>query len=212
MTDKLTLYNLTLGHLRERRLGSLSENREPRRALDDFYDQVVQECLEEGYWNFMIRSVQADHSETLTPGFGWAYAFPLPNDWVRVVIVSADESFTIPLMEYVEEAGYLYANVTPLFYRYISKDPQYGKNLGTWTGNFTGFVALKLAEYACGRVTGSDKLLDGPNGISSRCRKAKVKAKSVDAMNEPPGRMPFSSWVTSRGGFGPRTRGTGNDD
>ena len=201
MTDQLTVYNMTLGHLRERRLASLSENREPRRVLDDFWNQVVEEALEEGLWNFFIRAVQEDASATLVPSFGWSYAFPIPTDWVRTVMVCSDENFVQPLLDYEEETGVWYANDTPLFVRYVSNDPTYGNNLGGWTANFTKYVSLLLAEYACGRITGSTDLLKGPDGIRERLRQARTKAKSNDAMNQPPGELPMGTWARSRRGY-----------
>lgn len=203
MADKLAVYNLTLAHLRQRRIGSLTEASEARRVLDDLWNQVVAEALAEALWNFMVRAVQQDASSTVTPAFGWKYAFELPNDWVRTVLVSTVETFNPPLLEYAEETGFWFANFTPLFVRYVSSDPVYGMNLGAWPANFTAWVALHLAEYACGRVAGpaGDALLDGPNGIVKRAYKAKVKAKSTDAMNQPPGEMPTGTWARSRRGF-----------
>lgn len=201
MTDKLTLYNMTLAHLRERRLGSLTENREPRRVLDDFYSQAVGDALEEGLWNFFIRTIRADASTTLVPAFGASYAVVIPPDWVRTVMLSQDENFKNPLLDYLEETGVWYVDVTPLFARYISNDPQYGTDLGSWTASFTKYVSLLLAEYTCGKITGSTDLLKGPDGISDRLKKARTKAKSNDAMNQPPGEMPMGTWARSRRGF-----------
>lgn len=204
MTTRLELYNLTLAHLRERKLGSLTQNCEPRRVLDDFYDQAVREAIEAGLWNCMLRSMQIDASTTIIPQFGWLYAFEIPDDWVRTVVISSEETLTDPLLDYNEEAGIWFANFSPLFVKYVSNGPQYGGDLGRWTGNFTAYVSLLLAEYACGRVTGATTLLDGPNGISKRLTKARTKAKSNDAMNQPPGQMPTGTWARSRRGF---TRG-----
>lgn len=215
MTDKLSLYNLALGHLRQRRLGSLSDANEPRRVLDDFYPQVVAECLAEGLWKFMTRSVRIDASASITPSFGWAYAFAIPDDWVRTIQISDGETFDPPLLDYVEEAGYWYANSTPLFVRLVSNDTSYGMDLSLWPANFTGFVAFYLAEYSCGRITGSDDLLKGEQGIIRRTYKAKIRAKATDAMNDPPGQPPMGTWARSRrGAFRglPAPGGTGNDD
>lgn len=215
MADKLSTYNLALAHLLERRLASLTENREPRRVLDDLWDQVVQECLEEGLWNFMLRAIQIDASSTVVPGFGWNYAFKIPVDWVRTTLVSTVETMTPPLLDFTEETGYWYANATPLFIKYQSKDTLYGLDLGAWTGNFTKYVSYQLAEYACGRVTGKTELLAGDQGITRRLHKAKLKAKSNDAMNEGPQEMPSGTWVRSRRGFlrgAPLPGGTSFDD
>lgn len=215
MTDRLSVYNLALGHLREEKLGSLTESAEKRRALDTFWDQTVQECLEEGLWNFFVRAIQEDASTSLVPGFGWKYAFPIPTDWLRTVVVSSVETFTPPLDDYMEETGVWYANWTPLFIRYVSNDAQYGLDLSAWTAKFTAYVAFQLAEYACGRITGSDELLKGPDGIIKRCYRAKVRAKSNDAMNQAPAEMPTGTWARSRRGFlrgVPMPGGTGFDD
>lgn len=188
-------------HLRERRLASLSEAREPRRVLDDFWDQTQQLCLEEGLWNFMQRTVQIDASTTVIPAFGFKYAFTKPTDWLRTTLVSSVETFNPPLLDYQDETRYLYANWTPLFVQYQSNDPQYGTDLGSWSATFTAYVALQLAESTCGKITGSTALLEGQFGISKRLHNARIKAKANDAMNEPPGQLPTGTWVRSRRGF-----------
>jgi hypothetical protein len=201
MTDKLTVYNMALHHLGQVRLASLSESRSARRVLDDFWDQTVQECLEAGLWNFMLRTVQIDASTTIVPSFGFKYAFTIPVDQVRTILVSTVETFTPPDLDYREETGYWYDNFTPIYVQYLSKDTLYGLNLGAWPGNFTKFVSLQLAEYACKEITGSTELLAGPDGISKRLYKAMMKAKSNDAMDEPPQEMPTGTWTRSRRGF-----------
>lgn len=209
--SKLGIYNMALGHLRERRLASLSEAREPRRVLDSFWDQVVAEGIAEGLWNFMVRTVQIDSSTSVAPAFSYTYAFQIPTDRARTVMVSTSPTLMPPLLDYVEEAGYWYAWATPLYVRYISDDPAYGSDLSLWTPYFTAFVTLRLAEYACSRITGAETMLQGPNGISERCRKAKTRAKSNDAMNQPPGQTPLGSWATSRVGFLDRLPMPGGD-
>jgi hypothetical protein len=211
VTDKLTQYNLALGHLRERRVASLSENREPRRVLDSFWDQVTAETLEAGFWKFIKRSVSIDASSTVEPSFGYLYAFAIPNDWIRTVQISADEMFDNPLLQMKEEAGYWYANITPLYASYNSNDPLYGMDLGAWPATFAKYHALELASQTCSRITGSETLLNGPEGITSRLKKAKKDSLGKDAMNDPPGFAPMGTWAKSRRGYvgwnGPTGRG-----
>ena len=128
MTDKLTLYNLALAHLEERRIASLNEQREPRRVLDDFWSSVTGYCLERKIWNFMLRTVRIDASSTVTPAFGFKFAFTIPNDWVRTRWVSTTPELQPPLNDYREETGYWFADFTPLFITYTSSDPLYGMN------------------------------------------------------------------------------------
>lgn len=213
--DRLQIYNLALGHLGERRLATLAENREPRRVLDDLWDQTKNECLEEALWNFMIRASSIDASTSVVPSFGFSYAFRIPDDWVRTVMISTVETFAVPLLDYMEETGYWYANWTPIFVRFISNDAAYGNDLSRWTANFCKYMSYQLAQYGCKRITGADTMLQGPEGITKRLHKAKIKAKSNDAMNQPPGEMPAGTWVRSRrGAFRgiPLPGGSGYDD
>jgi hypothetical protein len=215
VTDKLTSYNLTMLHLGERRLATLAEPRDSRRVLDDLWDHVTALCLEEAQWNFMLRTVQIDASTTVTPAFGWNYAFKIPNDRVRTTLISTVETLTPPLLDFFEETGYWYANVTPLYVQYQSNDVIYGLNLGVWPATFTQYHALQLAEMACMRIPGKQELLEGKAGISERLRKARIKAKSNDAMNEGPREMPTGTWARSRRGFlrgAPLPGGTSFDD
>jgi hypothetical protein len=201
VTDKLTQYNLALGHLRERRLASLSENREPRRTLDSYWNQVTAETLEAGFWKFIKRSVMIDASTTIEPAFGYLYAFRIPDDWIRTVQIASDESFSNPLRQVKEETGYWYANITPLYASYNSNDPLYGMDLGSWPASFTKYHALELASQSCSRITGSEKLLEGPEGITRRLKLAKKDSLAKDAMNDPPGHAPAGTWTKSRRGF-----------
>jgi len=201
MTSQFIVYNLALGHLEERPLASATENNEAKRALDAYYNHCVEYCLEQGLWAFMVRSIQQDASLDVVPAFGFEYAFPLLGDFVRVVMVSTSPTFEPPLTQYTREAQYLYANFTPLYHSYVSNDPQYGLNLGAWPAVFTEFVAIALARMACKRVTGSTELLKGDDGLVQREKRARIDARSKDAMNLPPGFMPMSSWVRARRGF-----------
>lgn len=196
MTDKLTLYNDALLMLGERRLASLTEAREPRRALDDVYDTILRYCLEQGYWNFAIRAAQIDASPSVVPAFGYCFAFAKPADFVRVVEQAGNETFTPPFTgrEIVDEPGYWYANVTPIFVRYVSDHFAYGRDLSLWPESFCNFVATRLANKICRRITGNE-----PSDKMERNEKrAKADALSKDAMNEPVGFTAYGTWVRAR--------------
>ena len=81
MTSKLTLFNGALRLLGERRLASLTEDRPARRYLDDAWDDgLVDDALEQGFWNFATRTVQMTASTSVEPEFGYRYAFQKPDD------------------------------------------------------------------------------------------------------------------------------------
>lgn len=204
MASKLGLYNSALLVLGERKLASLSEAREPRRALDDAWDDAVAYCLEAGFWNFAMRAVQTDHSASFTPAFGYTYAFTKPEDFIRTFALGSTETFDPPLLTVVDEPGYWYANVDPLYVKYVSNDAAYGMDLSLWSESFSEYVSLRLANKTSKRITG--KFAD--DDLKKEEKRALAQARSKDAMDEPVGFPPRGTWVTSR--LGDRDRNTSN--
>ncbi len=201
MADKLGIYNDALNHIGERSLSSLSDSREARRVLDGQWDDTVAYCLEQGLWRFAKRVVQIDASSTITPSFGFNYAFRIPNDWIRTVVLSTSPQLDPPLLQYYEETGYWYANATPLFISYISNDPLFGMNLGAWPQTFQHYVTMRLAHHIALRLTGKADLADS---LEKEEDKERRRAKANDAMNDPPGLPPVPYLVRARrGAFGP---------
>lgn len=195
MTSKLALYNMALRHLGETRLSSLSEAREPRLILDDFYDHCTGYCLGRASWNFAMRAVSMTASATITPEFGYTYAFEKPSDWVKTYQVSSEPTFKWPLQEYNDEAAVLYANATPLYFKYVSNDTSYGMNLSNWPENFTYFVSQHLAALSW--AISKDK--DLRDALKKEAKRSCAVAASSDATDEPPQSPPPGSWATSRG-------------
>lgn len=197
MTSKLEVYNLALGHLGERKLASLSENVEARRALDDHWAQTTKACLESGLWNFAKRSVSITASSTITPSFGYPNAFEKPSDWVNTIQLSESEFFRPPLLDVTEEAGLWYAHHSTLYVEYVSSDTSWGMDLSLWPESFTDYVSTSLARRVCMRLTSSDSKTEKLFALE---RQMKRDAKARDAMNQPPGFPPTGSWVRSRTG------------
>lgn len=193
---KLGLYNGALLILGERKLSSLSEAREPRRALDDAYDSALEYGLSRGFWNFAMRAIQADSSASVTPTFGWNYAFAKPSDFVRLYNFGSTETFDPPLMSVVDEPNYWFANVDPLYVKYVSNDNAYGGDTSIWSETYADYIMTRLAIKTCKRITGKAPDTD----MFALEKKALAVARSQDAMDEPPGFPPRGTWVNSRRG------------
>ncbi len=191
-TTRLQLYNGALRELGETRLASLTENREPRRALDDFYDQAVNYCLEAGQWNFALRSVEFTANEDIEAEFGYTYTFDKPSDWIRTAALTSDEHGRLTLLQYQDESQYWFADINPIYVRYVSNDESFGLDLGAWPSRFTRFVELYLAYLACERLTQN---ATKRRELAADLKAAKKEALNSDAMNDagprfsPPGRV-----------------------
>lgn len=196
MATKLGQYNDALLHIGQERLASLAEASTARYALDDAWDSALRYCLEQGFWNFAMRAIQADHSTSFTPTFGFAYAFTKPTDFIRLYQLSANEELEPPLFDMVDEPNYWFANFDPIFAKYISSDTAYGGDLSIWPETFAVYHALYLATRICKRVSGSFPSEEMKRDL----KRAQADASSKDALNEPPKFPPLNTWVRSRSG------------
>lgn len=206
--DKLGLYNEALEKLGETPLSSLTEDRDRRHQLDAVYDGGgIKRVLEAGLWNFATRSVELHAKSDVTPDFGLRYAFERPADFVRIVALCSDPYFRSPLIDYRDDNDYLYADITPVYLRYVSDDATNGGgDLSKWPQAFAEYAAFYFADRIRPQVTGSQSEAERQNW-ERKVLRALRNAKSRDAANQPPAFPPPSSWVTSRFGGGSRDRG-----
>lgn len=200
-TDKLSIYNRTLRMLGQRKLANLAENVESRLVLDDLWTDEVQYCLEQGFWHHAMTTAEL-HS-TGTPAFGQPYAMAKPSDFVRLYYLSPYEDAQAPLFRFVDEGGYWFTDVDPVYARYVSNASDKGFDPAQWPATFAEYVVCRLAVKACLGITSSAEKLQGLQGMEKRAR---TDARSKDAMKEGPKFPPEGSWARSRRGTALTTR------
>lgn len=207
MTDKLSLYNDALLLCGERFLASLTEQREPRRLLDQVWSSGgVRRCLEDGQWRFATRTFQVDYDPGITPDFGYARAFVKPDDWVSTVAMCSDEYFRVPLTRSVDEAGYWYSDVDTIYVRYISDDEAYGMNFGAWPDAFREFVAAHLASRIIMRMSNSE---EEEKKVMTLRAKLLTEAKNAAGKQDSTSFPARGAWSNSRNRFPNRRDGGG---
>jgi hypothetical protein len=208
MTTKLKVYNRALRYCSERKIADLTEDREPRRLLDDAWDDgAVDVCLAEAQWKFAIRTVRIDYDPAITTDFGFQYAFSKPTDWVSTSAVCSDEYFDTPLIRYSHENDYWYADIDTIYVKYLSNDATYGNDLSLWPGTFANYVSAYMANEIVDKLTASDVIIAR---VDQRHDENRLKAKNKDAQNQPQRFPAPGSWSSSRGKFAGRTRDRGN--
>lgn len=199
---QLVIYNKALHIIGERALTSLTENREPRRVLDDVWDSgnMLNYVLEEGMWKFSLRASKMIADPAIHPQFGYPYGFQQPTDFVRIAQLCSDEWFNIPLTEYVFEAGVFYSIVqNAVFLQYVSNDPSYGLNTAIWPETFKEYLGAWMAARSALRLTQSEKKEDRAFAF---LKKLKDDALSKNALQGPTQFTPQGSWVSARYGSG----------
>ena len=210
MASKLLVYNASLLLVGERKLASLTENREPRRLLDDVFDGgAVKTCLEAGFWNFGTRALKIEFDPSVAPDFGFTRAFAKPPDWVRTAVVSASEYFKPPFKghQFADEAGFWFADIRVLYAKIVSDGADYGGDLGTWPESFARYFENYLASRIAWKITRSKETVTAINDELKRLLKG---AAAKDAMNEGAAFSPEGSWNRARRGRGAGRRDGGS--
>lgn len=211
MTSRLSLYNDALLMAGERALASLTENVEPRLLLDQVWDNGgVDACLEEGQWMFAMRTVQIDYDPGMEPDFGYQRAFDKPEDWILTSAFCSDEFFKVPVLRYVDEAGFWFSDLDTIYVRYVSNDSSYGTDLSLWPQSFEEFVAAHFASKIILKITNDEsrrRLFHNPENPKHSIRgRALLNAKSRCAMASPTSMLAQGMWSKSR------TRGVNRRD
>jgi hypothetical protein len=211
-TTQLSLYNGALLEIGERRLSTVTDNVESRRVLDDVWDEgAVDHCLKQGEWMFASRSQEIAKHISVTPSFGFANAFSIPSDHIRTIMLATDEYFQCPLTAFTsnfETAGqYWYADIDPLYVRYVSNDSGYGGDKSLWTTDFIQAVQTYLASRVCLRLTQN---AERSRELKSASLQSFRNAATLSAMEGPPKSFPTSSFVRARLGGYNRERGNAN--
>jgi hypothetical protein len=195
--NKLILFNAALRHVGEGKLASLSENREPRRLLDQQIEEgAIKHCLGQADWKFAIRTSKLTYSPSLVTEFGYRYVFEQPEDFVKTSALCTDEYFKSPLLHYSFKNELFYAGIEDIFIEYVSDDASFGMDYEKWPPAFTQYVACYLAQGICIRLTQSEEKF---NNLIKLTKYLLREAKSDDAMEGPTKFLPSGSWVRSRG-------------
>lgn len=200
MSSQLAIYNDALTLCGESTLASLTEDRKSRRLLDNVWaNGGVNACLEMGQWIFATRTQRLDYDPSITPEFGYRYAFSKASDWVSTTAVCSDEYYNVPLTQYSDEGGYWYCDLTLLYVKFVSNDATYGTNYGIWPQSFADYVAAYFAGKIIGALTSDknmqDYILHPRTGVEAQ---RLLKARSKDAMAKPTGFLPEGTWTTAR--------------
>ncbi|RVG88671.1 hypothetical protein [Sinorhizobium meliloti] len=198
MATKLQVWKQALIHLELASISTLTDDVEAVNVFGNAWDGTVLECFNSGDWNAFKKSVALSQNNTETASVGWSYVFDYPDDYLRTIAVSSIPRFDDPFGDFVDEGGFLHANTTSIYLRYISDDKV--AVVEDWPTMFWRYVALQLAVDTVGKLTNGTTLyqkLEAERDVAWR------KAKSIDARNENHKRVSTGSWLRSRlGGYG----------
>lgn len=195
--DKLMLYNGALRLCGEGKV-TLTENREPRRLLDDVWAEgAVKYCLEQGQWSFAIRTLRLEPDPAKDTEFGYRNAYPKPDDYCGLAAIAADEYFRPGFSQYDDNAKHWFTDIDELFVKIISDDPDYGGDYSLWDITFAKYVMSYMAFEVAPRLTGVKVDMDKLERIMD---KRLSNAANKDGFSRPTRFPNQGSWNNSRFG------------
>lgn len=205
---RLSLYNGALSICGGTSLALLTEDREARYILDEAWDSdIIDGCLESGFWNHAMRTVQVEYNASVEPPFGYRRAFDKPSDLKKLASLCTDEYFRDPLYQYQDEGSYWFCDLDTIYVRYVSNDTSYGMDLSLWPVSFTRFVEASFAARIIKRLTDG---AEDEKDVLAKLRKYRTEALASDAMKDPVSFPPPTGWQMARGGSRRSSRWNGH--
>jgi len=202
MASQVEICNRALTKIGGKRITSMGDASVAARAMTALWDTVRRAELRKRFWSFALTRDTLPASST-TPPWGFANAFPLPANFLRLFQVN-DEYAVPSLTDYrqaddsawaIEQQDDIQVVLTdfsaPLKIRYV----QDVTNPGAFDALFVEALASKLGYEACYEITQS-------NQRQEACAKdystAVAEAAKTNAIEKPPSGFPDDSWVLGR--------------
>jgi hypothetical protein len=194
MTSEVGICNQALVKVGAARITALTDDTKQARALNAIYTVKRDVELSANPWSFAIMRAQIPASST-APAFGWAYAYPLPTDFLAMVEVGQDYTF------YDTDTGALFGietdsngsravvtdQVSPLDIRYVYRVT----NSGLFPALFVEALACRLAAEVSEELTQSASKKEALWGEYKRSVR---EARRMNAIEQPPRKNPMGSW------------------
>lgn len=185
MSSVVDIANRALDKLGHGSITSFNDGSKAANLLDRTWPIVRNQVLRDHPWNFAVkRVILAPLNEA--PPWGFTFQHQLPSDYLRLI-----EIRDLRAGDYQVEDGKILADLDTLYTRYIYEvtDPN------SYDALFIDAIASKLAFELCESLTQSNakkKLFAEEYAISIQ------RAKSVDAVENPPTVFEEDSWIEVR--------------
>lgn len=203
MPTDVELVNVALRKCGARRVMALTDSVPSAGIAADILANERDELLRSSTWNFATTRTQLAASSTI-PVFEWAFAYPLPSDFMRIISVHDNSRGGGDLkyrMESVLQADgssvicVLTNASAPIYLRYVKTVT----DVNTMSPSFRDALVLRMAKIFAVSVAKSNALYAA---LDEELKAVLRTARSVDGMEDYPDRLPEGSWADSRNAYG----------
>jgi hypothetical protein len=187
--SEVAICNLALQKLGAARIVSLTQDDPNARDCNVAYGPARNRLLRRYGWNF-AKSRAALTASGTTPAFDYDYAFPVPTDFLRLIL-PPDASIDWVVERIDGRRAILSNDAGPIYIRYVAlvTDPTEFDPL------FDDALACALAYQTCEKITQSNtKRAD----IASEFKEAIRVARQMNAFETLPAEAGEDSWLSAR--------------
>jgi hypothetical protein len=181
----IDLCNSALDKVGQGAITSLGDNTKSSKLCNRNWPLVRDRVLRAHPWNFAVRRTNLA-PDSIAPSWGFTAKFPIPTDCLRLLEVR-----DLSTGEFQLENGYIHANATVLYIRYISRieDPNVYDSL------FVNSAATLLAAEVCEPF---DQSASKKKGLLDEYDAFLAEAKGADAQENPPTVYEEDDWIKVR--------------
>jgi len=155
--------------------------------LNRWYDQCRKQALREHPWNFAAKR-QIIAASATAPAFGYTKAFPLPNDFIRLLTIESDEGQLIRPENYQIESHegvksvLITTDATSVRLRYVYNIEDVTK----FDAMFISYLAMTIALATAYKITESNGNVER---IAQLHKQHAAMSKAISGQERPPTRI-----------------------
>lgn len=196
MATLVDIANFALGLCAEGTISTLTEATPQAQLCSLHLPQTIREVLSEGRWKSARK--QANLAQTTTPLFGWAYAYTLPTDFLRLVYLNDTDTLNLTEENFEIQSGVLYTDEPTVSVTYVSNPLLLGGDVGKLDPLLVKAIYTSLAAKLAWHIQQNRTLAETlKNDAEIALRKAKAK-DSRDERYPLPNPYDESVWLKSR--------------
>jgi len=160
------------------------------RLVNNIYYPLLKELLSMQDWNFMLKRVKLNALATNDQSDLWSYAYQEPSDILKIQSLRDSQNNKL---NYEEIGEIIYANVTPVYLRYVYYAEGQEPNFPPY---FTRVLSYKLAMDMSIPLQGNPQMYQFYDELF---QKALQDARGLDSIRGTPQYVDESKWLLGLG-------------
>jgi hypothetical protein len=185
----VAICNLALQKCEAARIAALEDDSNNARECDACYEHCRDMELRAHNWNFARKRVTLAPS-SVEPEFDFAYAFPVPPDFMRL-LKPGDRHIDWRIENHEDQKCILTNETDALEVNYIAKI----EDVVLFDPLFDEMVACRMARQMCKKLTGSTTK---KQDIDEEYKLARAEARRLNAFENVPEEAPEDPWLSAR--------------